>query len=415
MNVETMSSTFTEQTNIFADETVLYDNWVPEELPERSEELDMLHNALAPAARGAAPHNTFVYGKTGQGKSVATDHKMEDLKTFSEESDTLDLTVIKHSCAKDNTSYQVASHLVKNLNGSMPRGYDKTTVFDMLYSELQEIGGTVVVLLDEIDNIGSDDDILYELPRALSNDHLEDMWISVIGISNDFDFRDNLSPKVKDTLCDEEIHFAPYNANKLRSILRRRAKKAFTDDVLEEDVIPLCAAFAAQDKGSARQAIRYLYKAGELASNNRDKYVTEGHVRQAEEIIERKSIEKGIRDLTIQDHLALAAVVTLENAEKTPARTKQIYSVYKRIAQEVNADSIAMRRVRDHLQDLDLAGIVRARTKNTGIQGGSHYVFDLNVDLEMTIDVLREVDRIADAQEILLGECGHSGRSSVFS
>ncbi len=31
---------------------------------------------------------------------------------------------------------------------------------------------------------------------------------------------------------------------------------------------------AAQDKGSARQAIRYLYKAGELASNGGDEPVT---------------------------------------------------------------------------------------------------------------------------------------------
>jgi len=49
---------------------------------------------------------------------------------------------------------------------------------------------------------------------------------------------------------------------------------------------------AAQDKGSARQAIRYLYKAGELASNGGDEIVTEEHVREAEAVIERKSIER---------------------------------------------------------------------------------------------------------------------------
>lgn len=156
----------------------------------------------------------------------------------------------------------------------------------------------MIVVLDEIDNIGSDDDILYELPRARSNDHIEDMWVSVIGISNDFEFRDNHSPKVRDTLCDEEIHFAPYDADQLQSILARRAEKAFQDGVLSEDVISLCAAFAAQDKGSARQAIRYLYKAGELAANQNQETVTRDLVREAEDIIERKNIEKGIRDLT---------------------------------------------------------------------------------------------------------------------
>jgi len=309
--------------------------------------------------------------------------------------------VVRYSCAKDSSSYQVASNLVDQLSGSKPRGYDLKTVFDLLYDELQGLGGTVIIVLDEIDSIGTNDEILYELPRARANGHLEEMWVSVIGISNDFEFRDNLSPKVKDTLCDEEIHFSPYDANELRSILSRRADKAFHDGVLADDVIPLCGALAAQDKGSARQAIRYLYKAGELAANSADDKVTVNHVREAEEAIERKSIEKGIRDLTTQDHLALMAIVALETEGKAPARTREVYSRYKDIANKIDADTIAMRRVRDHLQDLDLAGVVNAVEQNQGLRGGYHYVFEVSADLGMTIDVLQENDRLGDAMDLL--------------
>lgn len=397
-----MSRSFTNNTAIFEEETVLYDTWTPEELPERIDELDHLHDALAPAARGAAPHNTFVYGKTGQGKTVAVTYKLDNLKAFAEGDDQLDLHVIDYSCAKDNTSYQVVTNVVEELTGNKPWGHDKKTVFDILYDELQAIGGTVVIVLDEIDTIGTDDDILYELPRARANGHLEDMWVSVIGISNDFDFRNNLSPKVKDTLCDEEIHFTPYDAAQLRSILQRRAEKAFLDGVLEAEVIPLCAAFAAQDKGSARQAIRYLYKAGELASNGGDSTVTEDHVREAEEIIERKSLEKGIRELTTQDHLALAGVLAREVNNDTPARTRQVYATYRDIAQVVGIDTIEMRRVRDHLQELDLAGIVRGERRTTGIKGGPHYVWSLDSNFEMTLEVLRDVDRFDAAMDVIV-------------
>ncbi|EMA24903.1 Cdc6/Cdc18 family protein [Haloarcula marismortui] len=395
-----MSKSFTDQSSVFIDETVLYDTWTPEELPEREGELDDLHDALAPVARGAAPHNTFVYGKTGQGKTVGVNFKLKGLAGFAEENG-IDLSVVRYSCAKDSSSYQVASNLVDQLSGSKPRGYDLKTVFDLLYDELQELGGTVIIVLDEIDSIGTNDEILYELPRARANGHLEEMWVSVIGISNDFEFRDNLSPKVKDTLCDEEIHFSPYNANELRSILSRRADKAFHDGVLADDVIPLCSALAAQDKGSARQAIRYLYKAGELAANSTEDKVTVNHVREAEEAIERKSIEKGIRDLTTQDHLALMAIVALETEGKAPARTREVYSRYKDIANKIDADTIAMRRVRDHLQDLDLAGVVNAIEKNQGLRGGHHYVFEVSADLGMTIDVLQENDRLGDAMDLL--------------
>ena len=395
-----MSKSFTDQSSIFVDETVLYDTWTPEKLPEREKELDSLHDALAPVARGAAPHNTFVYGKTGQGKTVGVNFKLKGLAGFADEND-IDLSVIRYSCAKDNSSYQVASNLVDQLSGSKPRGYDLKTVFDLLYDELQDIGGTVIIVLDEIDSIGTNDEILYELPRARANGLLEDMWVSVIGISNDFEFRDNLSPKVKDTLCDEEIHFSPYDANELRSILSRRADKAFHDGVLTDDVIPLCGALAAQDRGSARQAIRYLYKAGELVANSGDNKVTANHVREAEEAIERKSIEKGIRDLTTQDHLALMAIVALETEGEAPARTREVYSRYKNIANKIDADTIAMRRVRDHLQDLDLAGVVNAIEQNKGIQGGHHYMFEVSADLGMTIDVLQENDRLGNAMDFL--------------
>lgn len=390
-----MSKTFGDQSEIFVDETVLYENWVPEELPEREEEIDRLHDALSPVTRGAAPHNTFVYGKTGQGKTVGVNHKLDDLAAYAEDND-IDLNVVRYSCAKDNTSYQVVVNLVEQISGDKPIGHDTKTVFDYLYTELQKLGGTTIIVLDEIDNIGNDDDILYELPRALANGHLEDMWVSVIGISNDFRFRDNLSPKVKDTLCDEEIHFSPYDADQLRAILRRRADKAFYDGALSDEVIPLCAGLTAQDKGSARQALRYLYKAGEFAVSADDEQVTEEHARLAEGELERKSIEKGIRDLTIQDKLALVAVIDIETSGKAPAPTREVYGRYKKIALETGADTIAMRRMRDHLQDLDLSGVVNAIERNRGIRGGHHYLFELSTDLGMTIDVLEEGERLGN-------------------
>ena len=40
-------------------------------------------------------------------------------------------------------------------------------------------------------------------------------------------FRDNLDPRVKSSLYEEELVFPPYNALQLQSILKARAKEAF--------------------------------------------------------------------------------------------------------------------------------------------------------------------------------------------
>lgn len=382
---------------IFDDERVLKEDWVPEELPEREAELTEIRNALAPATRGVNAHNLFLFGKTGQGKTVAIEHELNLLQEWADGEDEIDLDVLQISAHNQSTSYQLAAHLIKEIRGGKrPNGIDQQTMFDRLYEELRTLGDTIIIVIDEIDSIGTSDELLYELPRARANGNLrEDQWISVIGISNDLQFRDNLSPKVKDSLYDSELEFKPYNANQLESILSRRARRAFVDGVLESGVIPLCAAFAAQDEGSARQAIQLLYKAGELALNNDDEIVDEDHVRDAREILERKRIEDGMRSLTRQDQLALTAVVALQARDETPARTKQIYEKYESIAERLGANCLVIRRVRDHLQSLSMQGFLVAKSQNTGIQGGQHYTFELETDLETTLEILAEDDHMA--------------------
>ena len=98
-------------------------------------------------------------------------------------------------------------------------------------------------------------------------------------------FKDQLDPRAKSTLCDREIHFPPYDANGLQTILRGRAEDAFHDGGLDGDVIPLAAAFAAQRSGYARTALDLLYEAADIASTGDVETVSEEHLRTAEDRI----------------------------------------------------------------------------------------------------------------------------------
>jgi Cdc6-like AAA superfamily ATPase len=135
------------------------------------------------------------------------------LENDATEYDDVDFSTVWVSCENLSSSYQVAVALVNELRESQDKdristtGYSQQRVFDILYEELDALGGTVVIVLDEIDNIGHSDDILYGLPRARSNGYVDDVRPVIVGISNDFQFRDNLSPKVKDTLAGKEILF----------------------------------------------------------------------------------------------------------------------------------------------------------------------------------------------------------------
>lgn len=168
----------------------------------------------------------------------------------------------------------------------------------------------------------------------------------------------------------------------------------FRSEILSNDTIPLIAALAAQDKGDARQAIKYLRKAGELADRNGDNEITASHAREAEALVEKEAVIEAMREMTTQAHLALAALTVLELADNTPVRMKPVYGVYKNIAKEIDADKLVQRRMKDHLFELDMQGIVDGEKVSAGSIGGPAWQFQLQVDSEIAVDVLQDISRL---------------------
>ncbi len=398
-------TTFSRDTEIFCNEEVLREDYQPKSITARDEQLKAYETALQPVVNGAQPRNIFLYGKTGVGKTAVSRYLLNQLKQDTEQFEDVDLSVIWLNCTNLSSSYQVAINLVNQTrepdNRISTTGYPQQRVFDLLYDELEAIGGTILIVLDEIDHIGSDDEILYELPRARSNGYLETAKPGVIGISNDFAFRDDLSPKVKDALCEESIHFPPYDAPELEAILQARANEALHDGAAKEGVTSLCAAIAAQDTGSARQGLKLMYKAGELARAAGDTAITENYVHQAQAQIEQGEIEHGMRELTRHGHLSLVAALHLALENATPARVRDIYPRYRTIAEQSSIDPLVRRRMHDHLADLAMLGILERHSRNEGRSGGQYYEYDFNVDLELVCQVVGDLEGLVLPEGVL--------------
>lgn len=386
---------FSPEDPVFTDEDVLRDSHKPDDLIERDQELEEYQTALKPVIKGARPRNIFLYGQTGVGKTVATRLIMDRLRQDQENYDYLSVRVVHVVCKNLNSSYQVAVKLVNEFREKGDRipstGYPPDTVYEFLWEELRSVDAThVLFVLDEVDAIGNDDDILYELPRCNDNGNVpvDETKVGVIGISNKFTFRDNLSARVKDSLCDEEIHFPPYDANQLRNILYQRAEKAFVDGVLEDEVIPLAAAMAGQESGSARQALKLLFKAGDLARSRDQDTVTEDHVREAEPKVKESQVRNELASLPTQSHLTLYALLALEKEDDLPAKSSDIYEVYQVTAERLGVDVKTDRTIRDRLSQLKLKGFLSVEEQNEGPKGGSYFLYEFG---DVRPDVIREV------------------------
>lgn len=393
---------FKPETSIFKDHDVLDEGWAPEIIQGRDDEIEKYHEFLQPVINGWKPKNIFLYGKTGVGKTVVTESLLEDLAEGAEEYD-VDLTIVMITCDNQSSSYQVAVKMLNQLlrqrekNLVPTTGYSQQDIFDKLWFEIDNIGGTILFVMDEIDNINNPDDILYQIPRARKNNYVENARLGIIAISNDYSFTENLSPKAKSTLRETELHFTAYDADELEDILQDRAKKAFHEGVIEDGVIPRIAALAAKEAGDARLAMDLLLEAGEIAVRNGTTKVTEDDVMNAQEQLESHWVASAIKAISPQEQLALAAVLTKDCEAESPTRTSDLYDRYCDLCEDLAREPSTSRQMREHLNELSFQNVLNKYERNRGIEGGRYYEFKLEPDVEAMLTAAHRIEsRIFD-------------------
>jgi len=388
---------FERKQNIFQNKDALGESYQPDQIKERDEEISEYMDALQPVVDGWEPNNIFLYGNTGVGKTAVTEYLLDRLQEDVTDYDDVDLSVISLNCKTLNSSYQVAVELVNEVRpvgGEISStGYPQQTVFNKLYEELNAIGGTILIVLDEVDSIGDRDELLYELPRARANGNLDATKVGVIGISNDFKFREQLDPRVQDTLCERELQFPPYDAPELENIIESRTEIAIAEGAVEDGVLNFCAALAARDSGSARQALDLLRLAGEIAENRESDLIKRDHVDTARSRLEQERVEEGMRELTTHGRLALLAVISKAAKNETPCRTREIYGEYLALCDSSGTDSLTQRSVHNHLSDLRMLGILSASENRSGSRG-NYYSYELDVPFVSAIDAMADVLRL---------------------
>nr|WP_241982749.1 hypothetical protein [Halorubrum sp. ASP121] len=138
----------------------------------------------------------------------------------------------------------------------------------------------------------------------------------MIGISNDYTFRQTLSPKVTDTLMQTEISVSPYDAAELRTVLEHRADRAFVDEARDTSATAKAAALAAQDMGNARQAHDLRRVGAELVEQHGKAPDTDAYIETARERVQRGRVATAIRSQTEHTQYIQEAIATLQTGER---------------------------------------------------------------------------------------------------
>ncbi len=361
---------FLKKESLFENKSVLQSQHVPEELSHRDDQIDQIAAILAPALRNDKPSNLFLYGKTGTGKTVATKYISQKLTEVAR-TQGVPLKILYLNCKLKrvaDTEYRLIAELTRMLGKNIPfTGLPTDEVYNSFFEVIEQQKGVVIIVLDEIDQLvaKAGDDIIYNLTRV--NADLKHSQIALVGISNDLIFADNLDPRVKSSLSEEEIVFPPYNALQIQTILKNRADKAFKLDVIAPGVIQKCAAYAAREHGDARRALELLRVAAELAEREGQDLVSLKYVDHAEEKIEKDRMLEIVKTQPQQHKLTLYSICSLSEAPKI--YTGDAYEVYREYCKQVSMRPLTQRRFSDIIGELDMLGIINAKVISKGRYG----------------------------------------------
>ncbi|MFQ5838650.1 MAG: ORC1-type DNA replication protein [Thermoplasmata archaeon] len=375
---------------------ILRPSYIPNRLPHRETQIDQSASILATALRGDRPSDVMIFGKTGTGKTAVIKYIGNEIK----KADTWERVEYFYiNCEIVDTPYgvfqNVGNRFIRDFDKRIPfTGLSTERVYNLLLRKIDEKPRVVVIALDEIDKLvyKSGDDVLYQLTKI--NDDLVRAKVSIIGISNDLKFTEFLDPRVKSRLSDEKMVFPPYNAQELKDILLQRAELAFDPGVLENGVISLIAALAAQEHGDARRALDLLRVAGELAERNGEDKITERHVQVAKNKIELDCVIEAVKSLPTHSKLILLGIILQEEVGNTKLTTGEVYDTYSQLCKRAGLSPLTQRRVTDLISELDMLGLINAKVKSFGRGGRTK-------EIQCSISGL-DVKRVLERDEVLV-------------
>lgn len=387
---------YMEDHPLFREKNTLTISFNPENIPHREKQIKQLAMILIPTLKNEKPSNIFLYGKTGSGKTIVTKNVIETLsKTAMEKKARLKIIFINCKIRKvADTEYRLIAQFISHFGHNVPyTGLPTDELYKRFFNLLDSEEQNVVIVLDEIDSLVKKigDGVLYNLTRV--NQELEKARVSMVGISNNISFLDNIDPRVKSSLSEEEIIFPPYNANELRDILTERVALAFNVGSISPNVIAKCAALAAQEHGDARRALDLLRIAGEIAERNKENKVLEKHVDFAEKKLDTDRVLEVIKTQPKQSQAVFKAVLDLHKKGEKNIQTGDVYDLYTQICGGASLTPLTQRRISDLISELDMFGIVNAKVFSKGRYGRTR-----KININLSKNLIERIDNF------LLGE-----------
>ena len=388
---------------IIKNPNVLRHDYIPNRILHRNKQQELVTQSLIPLYQKSIPPNLLVYGKPGTGKTLVVNKVLKQIQDRVDKNSYRIKIAITN--AKDQSNlYNVLVDLGRQLGLKSKKtpndklwlpstGLSISEVFNRILYIIEKNKINTVFVIDEIDHLAklvdkTGKDILYSIIRA--NLKLKNGSLSLVGISNDVRFKEELDPRVISTLSEEEIVFPAYETNEIKEILEDRVPIAFEKNVVSAGALNLCASMACRQHGDARRAIKLLNVAAKTAELNQANLITDEHVRLASQRIEVDKESQQLAAFSLHVKLLVITIMKSPNIS-----TGDIYSAYKSLCKIIHQNELTQRRITQMLSEIELSGLISGRMLHQGIHGNTKK-FNLTVSPELVKNTLKSKETFTE-------------------
>ena len=382
---------------------VLRHDYIPKHILHRDKQQELVTQSLIPLYKKSIPPNLLVYGKPGTGKTLVIKKVLNQIQNRVDKNS--HQIKIATTNAKDQSNlYNVLVDLGRQLGLKSKKtpddklwlpntGLSISEVFNRILYIIDKNKINSVFVIDEIDHLAklvdkTGKDVLYSITRA--NLKLKNGSVSLIGISNDVRFKDELDPRVISTLSEEELVFPAYETNEIKDILEDRIPLAFEQDIVSSGALNLCASMACREHGDARRAIKLLDVAAKTAELKQDKSITDEHIRLASQRIEIDKESQQLNAFSLHEKLLVITIMKSPNIS-----TGDIYTAYKSLCKTTHQNTLTQRRVTQMLNEIELSGLISGKMTHQGIHGNTKK-FNLTITSDLVKNTLKSDEIFVD-------------------